>query len=176
MNALARIFQRDQVSAIRPSARIRDELAALPQPQRYSEMLHEAGKRRAELKTLSGQELEDASIVVAGLDADAVAYRAKHSRVFDQAEALVEELVQVQTTERQAIIRDRLEFHRTVEAVDCAKRKAELEAANAEWIAQQVATQLLAKAWKIEVPWTFGFPPASVMARANEIVAELQGA
>lgn len=176
MNALARIFGSDPAAGIRSSARIREEIAALPHPQRHSEMLQEASQRRAELANLAGQELEDAERNVADLDASAAAYRGKHARVFEQCDALVAELTEVQQRERQAIIATRVEFHDGPEAEDCARRIREANAATSELFAQRIATHLLAKSWGIAIPWTFGFPPAAAERRAKEIVAELQSA
>jgi hypothetical protein len=174
MNALAKIFGSDPAPGIRTSARIREELAALPQPQRHSELLQEASQRRAELANLTGPELKDAEREVADLEVSAATYRSKHDRVFVQSAALIDELVDVQRRERLALIASRLQFHEGPETEDCARRIREANAATSELLAQRIATHLLAKSWGIDIPWTFGFPPLATERRAKEIVAELQ--
>ncbi len=173
---LAKIFGSDPAAGIRSSARIREELAALPHPQRFSEMLHEASQRRAELASLTGQELKDAEREVGDLESAAAAYRMKHRRVFDQCDALVAELAEVQQRERQAIIATRVHFHAGAETVDCNRLIAAATAAKNELLAQKIATYRLAKSWGVEIPWSLGFPSAEIENRAAEILAELQSA
>jgi hypothetical protein len=176
MNAISRLFQGDQANAVRSSARIREEVNALPQPVRHNEMETEARQREAQLKNLSGQQLQDGERAVAELDAAAAAYKLKHAHVFAQSEALITELVQVQRRERQAIIENRVQFHLSVERPETMRLIAVGEAARMEGFAQEIATHLLAKAWAMEAlaPWTFGFQTIAIEKRAAEIVAELQ--
>jgi hypothetical protein len=178
MNAVTRLFQRDQTPVLRGSERIREELNALPHPSRYSDMLVEIGRRREQIKALSGEEFKDAQHEVDSLITEAAAYRSHHAKVFDQAEALGDELVQVQHRERQVMIADRLKFHLTVERAETVRLIAAGEAAKVEGMAQEIATHLLAKAWEFEsaAPWIFGYPSDAITNRAREIVAELQGA